>query len=130
MTDGISGHVTDVTSGHAQWSDPPQIRLELYPYTIDVYCMKLRVPGQKLYIDFQRNFIHNYNDVNLFLIISKEKTKTMAGKDSGVSDRMSDLRTQAPVSFKKYMPPPLPYFKVNICPFPLPHFASIFFAYL
>jgi hypothetical protein len=27
------------------------------------------------------------------------------------------------------MPPPLPYFKVNICPFPLPHFASIFFAY-
>ena len=38
--------------------------------------------------------------------------------------------TQALVSFKKYMPPPLPYFKVNICPFPLPHFASIFFAYL
>jgi hypothetical protein len=28
------------------------------------------------------------------------------------------------------MPPPLPYFKVNICPFPLPHYASIFFAYL
>ena len=37
---------------------------------------------------------------------------------------------QALVSFKKYMPPPLPYFKVNICPFPLPHFASIFFVYL
>ena len=37
---------------------------------------------------------------------------------------------QALVSFKKYMPPPLPYFKVNICPFLLPHFASIFFAYL
>jgi hypothetical protein len=37
---------------------------------------------------------------------------------------------QALVSFKKYIPPPLPYFKVNICPFPLPHFASIFFAYL
>jgi hypothetical protein len=52
--------------------------------------MKLRVPGQKLYIDFQRNFIHS--DVNLFLIISKEKTKTVAGKDSDVSDRMSDLR--------------------------------------
>jgi hypothetical protein len=26
--------------------------------------------------------------------------------------------------------PPLPYFKVNICPFPLPHFVSIYFAYL
>jgi hypothetical protein len=40
------------------------------------------------------------------------------------------LGAQALVSFKKYMFPPLPYFKVNICPFPLPHFASIFFAYL
>jgi hypothetical protein len=40
------------------------------------------------------------------------------------------LEAQALVSFKKYMPPPLPYFKVNICPLPLPHFASIFFAYL
>ena len=39
-------------------------------------------------------------------------------------------RSQALVSFKKYMSPPLPYFKVNIYPFPLPHFASIFFAYL
>jgi hypothetical protein len=38
--------------------------------------------------------------------------------------------THTLVSFKKYMPPPLPYFKVNICPFPLPHFASKFFAYL
>jgi hypothetical protein len=37
---------------------------------------------------------------------------------------------QALVSFKKYMPLPLPYFKVNIYPFPLPHFTSIFFAYL
>jgi hypothetical protein len=40
------------------------------------------------------------------------------------------LVAQALCSFKKYKPPPLPYFKVNICPFPLPHFASIFFAYL
>jgi hypothetical protein len=39
------------------------------------------------------------------------------------------IKQAALVSFKKYMPP-LPYFKVNICPFPLPHFASIFFAYL
>jgi hypothetical protein len=30
--------------------------------------------------------------------------------------------------WKTYMPPPLHYFKVNICPLPLPHFASIFFA--
>jgi hypothetical protein len=40
------------------------------------------------------------------------------------------LRAQALVSFKKYMRPPLSYFKVNIYPVPLPHFASIFFAYL
>jgi hypothetical protein len=38
--------------------------------------------------------------------------------------------SQELISFKKYMPPPLPYFKVNICPLPLPHFASTFFAYL
>jgi hypothetical protein len=31
---------------------------------------------------------------------------------------------------QKIYAPPLPYFKVNICPFPLPHFASIFFVYL
>ena len=31
---------------------------------------------------------------------------------------------------QKIMPPTLPYIKENICPFPLPHFASIFFAYL
>jgi hypothetical protein len=40
------------------------------------------------------------------------------------------FKSQALVSFKKYMSPPLPYFKVNIYPFPLPHYASIFFAYL
>jgi hypothetical protein len=31
---------------------------------------------------------------------------------------------------QKIYAPPLPYFKVKICPLPLPHFASIFFAYL
>ena len=40
------------------------------------------------------------------------------------------IAPQALVSFKKYLPPPLPYFKVNVYPFPLPHFASLFFAYL
>ena len=44
--------------------------------------------------------------------------------------RPNVMKAQALVSFKKYMPPPLPYFKVNIYPFPLPHFASIFFAYV
>jgi hypothetical protein len=36
---------------------------------------------------------------------------------------ISTSMSQALVSFKKYMPPPLPFFKVNICPLPLPHFA-------
>jgi hypothetical protein len=31
------------------------------------------------------------------------------------------MYSQALVSFQKYMPPPLPYFKVIIYPFPLPH---------
>jgi hypothetical protein len=47
-----------------------------------------------------------------------------------MADTKDSTKSQALVSFKKYMPPPLPYFKVNICPLPLPHFASIFFAYL
>jgi hypothetical protein len=42
----------------------------------------------------------------------------------------SESDPQALVSLKKYMLPPLPYCKVNICPLPLPHFSSIFFAYL
>jgi hypothetical protein len=41
-----------------------------------------------------------------------------------------EYESQALVSFKKYMPLPLPYFKVSIFPLPIPHFASIFFAYL
>jgi hypothetical protein len=44
--------------------------------------------------------------------------------------RKPETNAQTLVSFKKYMPHPLPFFKVNISPFPLPHFASIFFAYL
>ena len=36
-----------------------------------------------------------------------------------------DDKAQALVSLKNDMPPPLPYFKVNICPFPLPHFTSM-----
>jgi hypothetical protein len=38
------------------------------------------------------------------------------------------IMQQALVSFKKYMPPPLPYFNVNICPLPLPHFGSQIFS--
>jgi hypothetical protein len=31
------------------------------------------------------------------------------------------IMPQALVSFRKYMPPPLPYFNVNICPFGVEH---------
>jgi len=37
----------------------------------------------------------------------------------------SAYHPQKLVLFKICMPPPLPYFKVNICPFPLLHFASV-----
>jgi hypothetical protein len=36
-------HVNDVTSGHAHWSDPPQIWLELSPYTTTMVGGSLRV---------------------------------------------------------------------------------------
>jgi hypothetical protein len=60
--------------------------------------------------------------------VLKKGDKSNAANHRPVS--LTAICSQALVSFKKYMPPPLPYFKVNIHPFPLPHFASIFFAYL
>ena len=62
----------------------------------------------------------------LYCQFLRNETKSM---DSG-HDIVDVVWQQALVSFKKYMPPPLLYFKVNICPLPLSHFASIFFTYL
>jgi hypothetical protein len=45
-------------------------------------------------------------------------------------DKVPHKRTVYKFKYYEYMPPPLPYFKVNICPFPLPHFASIYLVYL
>jgi hypothetical protein len=59
--------------------------------------------------------------------LSISMTKSVHAVKGGL---LSYCDTQALVSFEKYMPPPLPYFMVNICPFPLPHFVSIFFLYL
>jgi hypothetical protein len=69
----------------------------------------------------------NHNMQFSWILFAKQMTVTsqIYGKPN-----ILEHTPQALVSFKKYMPPPLPYFKVNICPFPLPHFASIFFAYL
>jgi hypothetical protein len=57
-----------------------------------------------------------------YFVINEYKIKILPYK--------KNLPPQAIVSFKKYKPPPLSYFKVNICSLPLPHFASIFFAYV
>ena len=65
-----------------------------------------------------------------YIVLVRIVLKTRIRLDAcGVSSN-TGFQSQALVSFKKYMPTPLPYFKVNICPLPLPHFASIFFAYL
>jgi hypothetical protein len=55
--------------------------------------------------------------------ISRE-CSDIIGASFDISMLFNTVHTQAFVSFKKYMPHPLPYFKVNIYPFPLPHFAS------
>jgi hypothetical protein len=53
-------------------------------------CIKLKGPVKNvLLISKDMSFIIK---MKFILIISKEKSKTVAGKDSGVSDRMSDLR--------------------------------------
>ena len=59
-----------------------------------------------------------------------KRFQSRRSKCEKLTDAWQRMVTQALVSFKKYMPPPLPYFKVNICHYPLLHFASIFFAYL
>ena len=66
----------------------------------------------------------------LILNVLKIKPKRVMRTKFGIYVFITIPGSQALVSFKKYMPPPLPYFKVNIRPLPLPHFASIFFAYL
>ena len=68
-------------------------------------------------------------------VFTKSQTKftkqyRLTSETSAFEKQRTGLWSQALVSLKKYMPPPLPYFRVNICPLPLPHFASIFFAYL
>jgi hypothetical protein len=77
---------------------------------------------------------HHYEQTNTNNINNPKKTTDL----SQVTDKLyhiilytspgSRFESQALVSFKKYIPPSLPYFKVNICHLPLPHFPSIFFA--
>jgi hypothetical protein len=66
-----------------------------------------------------------YRFLNIF-----QKIKLKTARGGGILFTDNEDNSQALVSFKKYIPPPLPYFKVNIYPFPLPHFASIFVAHL
>ena len=47
--------------------------------------------------------------------------KFLIKKSQWTMTKIQLFRSQALVSFKKYMPPPLPYFKVNICLLPPPH---------
>ena len=68
--------------------------------------------------------------LNINLLINQNIVSKIFDYQKIHAPKIYGYRAQALVSFKKYMPPPLPYFKVNIYPFPLPHFASIFFAYL
>ena len=69
------------------------------------------------------NFCYNFIDVIIKYIVCILETRSKFIKN----DFVSKCKAQTLASFKKYMPPPLPYFKVNIYPFPLPHFASIYF---
>ena len=52
---------------------------------------------------------------------NSEKLATQGTQDKDEQNKNTTqyvLDTQALVSFKKYMPPPLPYFKVSIYSFP------------
>jgi hypothetical protein len=73
---------------------------------------------------------NNYLYFKGFLYICEEMIMMALLHMAGLENSEYIWKNLAQTSFKKYMPPPLPYFKVNICPFPLPPFASKFFAYL
>jgi hypothetical protein len=55
-------HVTDVTFGHVQWSDPPhdppQMWLELYPYTTIQY---IKICWVKLLSNYNIKYIYIYH---------------------------------------------------------------------
>jgi hypothetical protein len=76
-----SGHVTDVTSGHAtsghaQWSDPPQIRLCPSPYTTDDILVCTRINIQQHFLThLQINnattfFYHTYISIKYTPLVS------------------------------------------------------------
>jgi hypothetical protein len=81
-----------------------------------------------LYIIF-RFFIFTVNLIILFMACLMAISAPMA--TINMRSRTTDYTAITGTCFiQKIYAPPLPYFKLNICPFPLPHFGSIFFAYL
>jgi hypothetical protein len=110
---------------------------QLYRYTPEIFLFKLkkRCFKNQMSVIWSWTYFYNPHWNNYFyfkgLLYIWEEMIMVALIWSREFRMTSDTtERQALVSFKKYMPPPLPYFKVNICLFPLPHFASIFFAYL
>ena len=69
--------------------------------TLNMYLyMKLRGPGQKLVVDFQRHFIHNKNDVKFILIISKEKSVSRTHSSYFIADQ---VLKHTPTTLEKYV---------------------------
>jgi hypothetical protein len=98
-----------------------------------VYCI-LFTMRRIFFIDQYVQPCLSKNPKYTFYTIKSSLTLAYKGRLVKISEILKLLRfrkeqPQALVSFKKYMPPPLTYFKVDIYPFPLPHFASRFFAY-
>ena len=75
------------------------------------------------------SFHKNKGDEELYVTIRSSKTDQPSLSSNLIICKQGDEFTGT-CFIQKIYAPPLPYFKVNICPFPLPHFASIFFAHL
>ena len=84
--------------------------------------------GRPVLVIFSGQFQNRYKYI--WFVNDNVRILCVSGPKIQNNGQMLLSRPQALVSFKIYMPPPLPYFKVNIYPFPLPHFSSIFFSYL
>ena len=58
-------------------------------YDFEVKYLEIYIPGKKLFIDFQRHFIYEQDDIIFIYIVSIKMAKTVAGKISGVLNRKS-----------------------------------------
>jgi hypothetical protein len=105
---------------HAQVLSRNEFTVRSYEYCASKHWILYWIQENKTATYFLRSRLFTYDTYTVTSF-----GKAFAHVRNSLLKKNTWHKPQALVSFKKYMTPPLPYFKVNIYPFPLPHFASI-----